>query len=353
MSLVIGLDIGGTKTSAGVVDVGAMVSGGGGGAGAWAGAGAGAGAGALAGAGATGAGGGPDLSPRWVAERPTPGAAGREAILTNALDVVKDVLAAAPADTLIWGLGVGAAGVINVGSGAVISSTDTLAGWAGTPLAAELGERISDFLGRRIQVHVLNDADAHLYAEATAGAARGAANAILVAVGTGVGASLLLNGRIHHGAHHVAGEIGHLPVPGAEGLRCPCGQLGHLEAIASGVGMVAYFHSIGGSGEVKDARKLERRALNGDALAHRAFTDAAVALGRGLAGVVSVIDPEIVVLGGGLIHAGRLWWDTVEEAMRTDLIPPLQDIPLRRAETGRFGAIIGAAAALRDAIGEG
>lgn len=313
MIVAVGLDIGGTKTSAGVVGL--------------------------------------DGVPRWMHERPTPGAAGREAILTTALAVVVDVLAETPPDVRIAGLGVGAAGVIDAAAGTVLSSTDTLAGWAGTPVAGRFAAGLAG-LGLDVPVHVLNDADAHLYAEARRGAARGASHALMVAVGTGVGASVLLGGRIHHGAHHVAGEIGHLPVPGAEGLRCPCGRTGHLEAIASGVGMVEHHRALGGTEDVRDARELERRALSGDELALRAFTDAAAALGRGLAGVVTVLDPELVVLGGGLIHAGPLWWETVEGTMRGELIPPLRQIPLRRAETGRYGAIIGAATAVLDEIGE-
>ncbi|WP_136046145.1 ROK family protein, partial [Microbacterium sp. K41] len=92
----------------------------------------------------------------------------------------------------------------------------------------------------------------------------GAASALIVAVGTGVGAGLILDGRAARGAHHVAGEIAHLPTPGAEHLRCPCGRRGHLEAIGSGIGMHRHFLSLGGDPTIRDARGVATAAAAGD-----------------------------------------------------------------------------------------
>ena len=103
-------------------------------------------------------------------------------------------------------------------------------------------------------VHVQNDVDAHALGELRHGAAVGARSALVVAVGTGVGAGIIVDGRALRGARHVAGEIGHVPTPGAEHLLCPCGRRGHLEAIGSGVGMHRHYLSLGGDPAVTDAR---------------------------------------------------------------------------------------------------
>ena len=147
---------------------------------------------------------------------PTPAQAGPGPILDAVAGLVREVAAGAGGPVL--GLGVGTAGVVDVTTGTIVSATDAIAGWTGTDVAGGLRGRLADLaLGG---VHVENDVDAHAAGEAWRGAAAGLPSVLMVAVGTGVGGAVVLDGRPLRGAHHVAGEIGHLPTPGAEGLRC-------------------------------------------------------------------------------------------------------------------------------------
>jgi glucokinase len=297
--LVVGVDLGGTKIAAGVV--------------------------------------GPDGTLRGeVHRRPTPAAQGPEAVLDAVAAAVGDAFAPATAGPL--GVGVGTAGVVDAARGVVLSATASMPGWPGTDVAEGLRRRLGVDL-----VHVQNDVDAHATGESWVGAAASAASALVVAVGTGVGGSLVLQGRPWRGARFVAGEVGHIPAPGAEHLCCACGRLGHLEAIGAGPGLHRHYLSLGGDDGVPDSRAVVRLAGEGDATATTAVRESARAVGRVVAGLVTTLDPEVVVLAGGLVDVGALWWRPMEEALRTELIDVLQDVPVRPAMLGGGAAVIGAA----------
>jgi glucokinase len=286
-----------------------------------------------------------------VASAPTPGAGGPDAIIATALDAAVQAVsgadAAARADgraLLIRAAGIGTAGVVDVAAGVIVSSTDTLARWAGTPVRALFAAGLRERLRLDVPVHVQNDVDAHAVGELRFGAARGARSALLVAVGTGIGASVIVDGHVLRGAHHVAGEIAHMPAPGAEHLRCPCGRMGHLEAIGSGVGMLRHHLALGGDSAVADGRALAALAASGDAVAMRAVRDCAQAIGRGIAGVMTVLDPERVVITGSVAQAGPLWWEALVTSLREQVIDALQETPVVHGELGGDAPLRGAAA---------
>lgn len=275
-------------------------------------------------------------------ERPTGASRGAAAVLDTVAEAVRAVVAAD--GRALAAVGVGTAGVVDVGAGYIVSATSTFAGWAGTPVRDELARRLAP-LGEGVTpvVHVENDVDAHAAGEAWLGAARGAGSVLLVAVGTGVGGAVVLDGRAWRGAHHLAGEIGHLPVPGAQDLRCTCGRLGHLEAIGAGPAMHRRYLALGGSARCVDTRALVARAEGGEELAARVVQDAATAVGRAVAGVASVLDPEVVVIGGGVAEAGGMWWTALEQAARADVVDALADLPIRPAALGGGAPVVGAA----------
>lgn len=263
---------------------------------------------------------------------PTPAAEGPEQVLDAIASLVRSVAGERP----IAGVGVGAAGAVDAHLGRIVSSTETFRDWVGTEVAAGLQAR----LGHRVQLR--NDVDAHALGEVWLGAGRGCESMLLVAVGTGVGGALVLDGRLRTGAHHMCGEMGHIPTQGAEGLRCPCGRPGHLEAIASGPGMLRHYLRLGGSPEVSDARALVAAAAAGDDLAARAVNEAAAACGRAIAGVVTVLDPQRVVIGGGLAQAGAIWWEPMEATCRAELVDILAGIEIVPAQLGTDAALVGA-----------
>lgn len=295
-----GIDVGGTKIAAGLVDASGAV---------------------LA-----------------TASVPTPATAGARAVLDAIAALVTELSGIDAAALLhVTGLGLGAAGVIDPGTARVLSATDTILDWAGTNLAAELYTRTN------LPVRAVNDVHAHGLGEAWCGAAAGKANVLLVAVGTGIGGSHLLHGVPQTGAHHVGGHMGHIASPLATSVPCSCGRTGHLEAIAAGPGIHRHYLRLGGDTAVADTRELTARAQAGDRLAIEALRTGALALGIAAGSLANILDPEAIVLSGGMIGAGAPWWDGVREGFASEAIDPLQHLELLPAALGNDAAIIGAA----------
>ncbi|WP_260848206.1 ROK family protein [Brevibacterium aurantiacum] len=290
-------------------------------------------------------------------EVPTPAAAGARAILDSIAEVVRGVISDTDVSTVggptpAWKVGIGSAGVIDPESGTVVSATDSLSGWAGTALTSEITERLG------VETRAVNDVHAHALGEALSGAACGTRSSLLVAAGTGIGGGFITDNRLLTGRQAAAGHIGHVPVAAAQGLPCPCGGQGHLEAIASGPAVLsAYRRAIGerspGGPQVTTTRELAEVARSGDPSAKRTFEQAGRALGTALGGVANVLSPEVIVIGGGLSGAGELWWIPLREAFAAELIPAVRGLPLRPAQLGQDAALIGAASLWSTGRGSG
>jgi glucokinase len=167
---------------------------------------------------------------------------------------------------------------------------------------------------------------------------------LVVAAGTGVGGCLVLDGVPYRGARHVAGSVGHVPAAEADGLPCPCGGTGHLEAVASGPGLHGLYLRLGGDPAVTDAREVCARAAT-DRVAGDAVERSAAALGRALGGLANTLDPDLVIVGGGLSSAGPRWWNSMVRALRAEVMPPVAGLPVVPARLGTRAALIGAARA--------
>ncbi|MFL4473921.1 ROK family protein [Paeniglutamicibacter sp. MACA_103] len=275
------------------------------------------------------------------ASLPTPAANGPEAVLDAIAELAAPQLAAAlAAGTPALGVGIGAAGVIDPATARVLSATDHLPGWAGTDLRAGLGTRLG-VEPHRIQA--VNDVHAHALGEGWLGAAAGSDSVLLAAFGTGIGGSLLLHGVPVYGARQVGGHLGHVPCAEATGLPCPCGATGHLEAVASGPGLHALYLRRGGDPTATDARAVFARATDGDVIAAAAIHTAATAAGRALGGLANALDPEAVIVSGGLADAGEPWWGPLRAAFAAELIGPLASLAPQAAALGADAALAGAA----------
>ena len=169
----------------------------------------------------------------------------------------------------------------------------------------------------------------------------------MVAFGTGVGGSFVLNGQPLLGHHFVGGHVGHFASPYAvergTALPCSCGHAGHVEAIASGPAIHAAYLRAGGSAALLDTKEVFISAAAGDELAQKIIARAAAAAGQSVGGLINILDPAIVVVSGGLADAGELWWDGMESALRRELLAPLASVPVVRATLGNTAAILGAA----------
>lgn len=289
-----------------------------------------------------------------VQEVPTPAHAGPAAML----DAIVDLIVAVAGDGIdpaarrpgpVAAVGIGTAGVIDAERGVVISATDAITGWTGTDVAGGVAERL-DAAGLKgpdgalPPVHVDNDVNAYAVGEAWIGAGAGAACTLVVAVGTGVGGAVVLDGHVHHGAHGLAGELGHMPSALAAGERCTCGRPGHLEAVAAGPQIARRFREATGAQDVTSALAVERLARSGDPDARRLYREAATALGQAIAGVVTVLDPERVIISGGLARSGQLWWGPLRDTVHRELVEPVAtELQLLPAALGTTAPIVGAA----------
>lgn len=279
----------------------------------------------------------PDGGIGEVITAPTPSAVGPEAVL----DTVAG-LAGRLWDDEVIGIGVGTAGVVDPATGTIVSSTKVFADWVGTNLTEGLRARLP--WGPERVVEVRNDVDAHALGEAWLGAGRGYDSLLMVAVGTGVGGGVILPDGLWTGAHRLAGEIGHVPTPGAEDLRCPCGRLGHLEALAAGPAIERRYAEV--TGEALSGPQIMARAEAGDAIAASVVSAAALGLGTAIAGMVTLLDPACVVIGGGVAQAGPAWWNPLTSACRETLVDLVSGIELLPARLGSRAALFGAAKAV-------
>ena len=174
----------------------------------------------------------------------------------------------------------------------------------GQPLDRDL-ERA---LGRPVRVS--NDANCFALSEATDGAAQGARTVFGVILGTGTGGGIVVDGRVLEGRHRIAGEWGHNPLPWPQdgerpGPACYCGRTGCIETFLSGPGLSATYTAI--AGRRADAAEIAALADAGDADAHGALAIYETQLARALASIINVLDPDVIVLGGGVSNIARLY----------------------------------------------
>ncbi|MGY4544038.1 glucokinase [Arthrobacter sp. UYNi723] len=276
---------------------------------------------------------------------PTLNRDGGDAILDATAALVSFLMSRAQAEGLdVVGVGVGSAGVIDAVRGVVVSATDAILGWTGTELTEGLAAR----LGLAPEaVQAVNDVHAHALGESWTGSAAGTASSLLVAFGTGVGGSFVLAGHPVLGHRYVGGHVGHFASPYAfhEGqpVPCVCGGAGHVEAIASGPAIREAYVRLGGQEPASDARGVFTLAGASDAIAIKAVGMGAAAAGQAVGGLANILDPEVVVVSGGLSDAGAPWWRPMERALRAELLPALLGLPVLPAKLGNAAAIVGAA----------
>jgi glucokinase len=209
-------------------------------------------------------------------------------------------------------IGLCAPGPLDPASG-VVMNPPNLPGWRNVPLARLAKERF------RLPVEVENDCNAAALAEAVRGAGRGHSHVFYAAIGTGIGAGIILDGKIFRGAHGAAGEAGHMSIDYRSAVACGCGAAGCIEALASG------------------------RAFD---VAEKQGLDELVArLGAWLGGVISLLDPGVIVIGGGVAQIGEPLFGRLRAvAPGWTVNPHAREIPILPSELGEASGVVGAAA---------
>ncbi|GAA1627421.1 ROK family glucokinase [Actinoplanes couchii] len=309
MTLTIGIDVGGTKVAGAVVDEHGTV---------------------LA-----------------ANRRPTP-AEDQAGTRDTIVEVAAELAAQYPEATAI---GIGAAAWIDA-TGSTVLFAPNLA-WRDEPLQAYVSKATG------LPVVLDNDANVAGWAEFRFGVAKNADSMVMITVGTGIGGAVVINGKLWHGAHGIAAELGHIQsVP--DGHPCGCGRLGCLEQYASGNALVRFGRAgarqepdraakllelAGGDALAITGRQITEAARAGDGVAMDAFAQVGYWLGVGLADLAQSLDPEIMVIGGGVIDAGPLLMGPIERAYREQLANrnrfPVADV--HAALMGNDAGVVGAA----------
>ena len=284
-------------------------------------------------------------------ENVTPVAKGREAIIQSILGSAHRVLEqAAVALSGICAVGIGAAGISNPETGMLFTSPN-LVGWHDVPLRGIIQER----LGKK--TFLLNDANAAALGESYFGAARGALNFIYITLSTGIGGGIMINGKIYTGAIGTAGEVGHMTIDD-NGPVCNCGNKGCWETLASGTALArearhriekgartSILDYAEGDVEKVTAQVIHSAAKQGDSLAKELIVQTGYYIGVGLANLINIFNPELIVIGGGLSSIGDMLLEPAfKVAGERAYKEAFQAVRFACAELGRNSAVLGAAA---------
>ncbi|MEO3747420.1 ROK family glucokinase [Plantactinospora sp. B5E13] len=309
MTLTIGVDVGGTKVAAGVVDAAG------------------------------------EVVARVRRDTPADDVA-------KTRDVIVEVVSELAAEHEVTAVGIGAAGWIDAARSTVLFAPNIA--WRNEPLR----DYVSSAVG--LPVIVENDANVAAWGEFRYGAARDAENSmVLFTIGTGVGGGIVLGGELLRGAHGIAAELGHmLSVP--DGHLCGCGRHGCIEQYASGNALVRFARAgarqeptratvllelAGGDVDAVTGPMVTAAARSGDPVSCAAFAQIGRWLGMGLADMAQILDPEVLVVGGGVVEAGDLLMGPTRRAY-TEALSARASIPvaeIRPAELGNTAGLIGAA----------
>ena len=277
---------------------------------------------------------------------PTCAGEGGPAVLERAIDLAASLIDVAN-EEVITAIGIGAGGQIDSNRGVVIGATEILPGWQGIDIAGGFSDRFE------LPVRVDNDVNALASGEHRFGVARGQRFVVFLALGTGVGGALVFDGRIHHGAHWTGGELGHMLIDVSDSARIDSGgDKGTLEAYVSGPGLVrTYIELSGEQGRVIQGEDVVAYAdSDPNGLGALAIRRTGEYLGLGLASLANILDPDLIVIGGGLAAIGDRLLDPARRNLKLRALPGPGQCPVVAASLGVGASVIGAASlAMQDA----
>jgi glucokinase len=283
---------------------------------------------------------------------PTRSDQGAEAVIDRIVRMIDTVIVDTIAQTGarredVIGIGVGAPGPLDRQRGIVVTTPNL--GWTNYPLRDAIAERA------RLPVRIDNDANCATLGEWWMGAAKGASNVIGMTIGTGIGGGVIIGGRLYHGSSDVAGEIGHATID-VTGRLCKCGNYGCLEAYASGPSIAArareavsgdadamLLRMVGGDPDKITAATVYEAAKRGDDAALDVVRETSRFLGAGIANLLNIFNPEVVVIAGGVTQAGDTLFVPLRREVRKRAFKPAVDacviVPGTLAAAGVVGAV--------------
>lgn len=247
----------------------------------------------------------------------------------------------------IEGIGFGFPGQIDYTNGIVLNAPN-IPGWVGVPIAKMIEDEF------HIPTRVDNDVRCAALGELNYGAGKGCENLICITVGTGIGSGLIINGKLVRGASNAAGEIGHIKLQMHDGPICGCGDTGCLEAFASGPAIVAMAEDYIKGGKSTKFREIANgnqltpyivceAAKAGDPVAQRIFSIIGEYIGIGMSGVVNLLNPERIIVGGGVADAGEFLLKPLVTALKSRAMKVAgSTVEVVPAQLGNTAGVIGA-----------
>ncbi|WEK54530.1 MAG: ROK family glucokinase [Candidatus Cohnella colombiensis] len=280
-------------------------------------------------------------------EGPTQAADGANAVLSNIATYVQELVApGTPEWDAVAGIGIGIAGFLNIPDGIIEFS-------ANLPFKdVHVKQIIEEKLGKPVKIN--NDANVAALGEAWGGAGKGISNCVCYTLGTGVGGGIILNDRLIEGYKAMAGELGHMAVvPDLEAIQCGCGKNGCLETVSSATGIIRMAEDAVGRGdrtalslveEPLTAKHVIDAAKSGDEVAQRIVSRAAYYLGKSMATIAIVVNPQRFILGGGVSKAGEFLFGQIREVFQKLTPAQAQEgVEIVAAELGNNAGVVGAA----------
>lgn len=279
---------------------------------------------------------------------PTYAQMGYEYTVNNIKQAIRDLMKETETTAAdIKGIGFDFPGQVDYKTG-VVKLAPNIPGWVNVPIAQMIEEAF------HIPTKIDNDVRCAALGEMNFGAGKGCQNFVCITVGTGIGSGLVVNGQLVRGAANAAGEIGHIKLQMKDGPICGCGDTGCLEAFASGPSIVAMaqdylksgkstkFREMAGDGEITPYI-VAKAAEAGDPVAKRIFTIIGEYVGMGLVSVINLLNPEKVIIGGGVAEAGDLLLEPIRKTvMERAMVVARESVEIVPAELGNSAGVIGA-----------
>lgn len=299
-----------------------------------------------------------DLSCNLIAHREEAEdiATGPDAVLGRIQDMFDEMLKEEEPPGRLWGIGISVPGPVEFSSGTPVAPP-IMPGWNGYPIRSVLAARYD------VPVWVDNDVNVMAVAEARLGVAQDHELVVVIKIGTGIGAGIVERGHLLRGAKGAAGDVGHIQITDDRNVVCRCGNIGCLEALAGGgaIARRAKDAARGGhSGMLSEilSRKVELTAADvaeaagrGDQASIEIFDDAGRLVGAMLTTVVNLLNPSLIVIGGGVAGVGDRLLATIRQTVYARSLPlATRDLIIRRTALGHTGCVIGAASMTLDEI---
>ncbi|SHK21631.1 glucokinase [Anaerobranca californiensis DSM 14826] len=280
---------------------------------------------------------------------PTEANKGKDMVITNLMATIEELLGYVEDNKKIKGIGIGIPGVCDIEKGLVKFAPNLF--WENVEIVKILESKFN------LPVFIDNDANAAALGEVWCGAGKGKKNIVCITLGTGVGCGIILNGAIFHGAGNGAGELGHITVK-EDGPKCNCGNNGCLEVLVAAPAIAKMGKEALLKGDtllktITDREKLTAKdvfdaAKKGDKVCLDIIGNVANNLGLAIANVINILNPEMIIIGGGVAAAGDILFNPLKEVVAKRALKDLyKDVEIVSAQLGNNAGIIGAAALVK------